>query len=72
MLKSFFFFQEEGSEEAEQIKAQRVAERMEQLYGHYFEKTIQNTSLDESVDQFVRIANQLETEPQWVYMTRLN
>uniref|UniRef100_A0A1B6DGW6 MAGUK p55 subfamily member 7 n=1 Tax=Clastoptera arizonana TaxID=38151 RepID=A0A1B6DGW6_9HEMI len=42
------------------------SDRIEFLYGHFFDETIVNTDLSTAFEQLVTCVNRLETEPLWV------
>ena len=39
---------------------------MEEMYGHYFDKTIVNTDLERTFDELKQAIDKLDVEPQWV------
>ena len=42
------------------------AREMEEMYGHYFDKTIVNTDLERTFDELKQAIDKLDVEPQWV------
>jgi MAGUK p55 subfamily protein 5 len=51
----------------EELKAiLQDGKRIEQQYGHYFDKLIINVDLDRSFNELKETVHRLETEPQWV------
>jgi hypothetical protein len=42
------------------------AARIEYLYGHWFDESIENADLSVAFEQLVRAVQRLESEPQWV------
>lgn len=42
------------------------AQKMEDNYGHYFDKIIVNTDLERTFDELIKAINELESKPQWV------
>ena len=44
----------------------RSAEKIEFLYGHWFDEILVNDDLTKAFDRLVNIAKKVETEPLWV------
>ena len=42
------------------------AREMEEIYGHYFDKTIVNTDLERTFDELRQVIEKLDVEAQWV------
>ena len=44
----------------------RSAERMEFLFGHWFDEILVNDDLSKAFDRLLKISKKVETEPLWV------
>ena len=42
------------------------SDRIEYLYGHFFDETITNADLSTAYEQLVKAVNKVESEPLWV------
>lgn len=54
------FFQDEEFQEME-----KSAERIDFLYGHFFDEEITNADLATALEQLIKSVNKAESEPTW-------
>ena len=65
-----FHMQPQSEEENALAKASELADKMEELYGHMFDKTVVNVDDDVTLHELLDTAHFLQTQPQWVHLVR--